>query len=158
MGEGLSSGERSAPVLGLEDAVDANRARSGSRARESTPHLLDAADLTVLTAWAAAVAEMLAYAPERVEALVAEARTGAPWRASLGLTQPSPRLAEAIDAMGRTIQAATSADGRSGFDALLTAATEDRTEEGGLGCVVRRVLLSMLEQRCTRQPVSDGRR
>jgi hypothetical protein len=94
---------------------------------------------------------------ERVEGVLAQARASTPWRAALGLPEPSPRLSEAIDAMGRVVRAATSADGRHAFEALLAAAGEDRSDEGGLEHVVRRVLLSMLEQRGTRQPVSDGR-
>jgi hypothetical protein len=127
--------------------------------RPATPHLLETDDLTVLTAWAEAVAEVLAHAPERLEAVLAEARADAPWRDPLGLPQPSARLSQAMDAMGEAVRAATSADGATSFDALLGVAAADRPDEDGLDHVVRRVLLSMLEQRRTRQPMQPtGRR
>jgi hypothetical protein len=123
-----------------------------------TQHLLESDDLTVLTAWAEAVAEILAYAPERLEAVLAEARTGVPWRDKLELRHPSTRLSQAIDAMGEAVRAATSADGATNFDAVLAVAAHDPSDEDGLDCLVRHVLLSMLEQRRTRQPLhADGR-
>jgi hypothetical protein len=42
--------------------------------------------------------------------------------------------------------------GTSLFDALLTAAGEDHPEDGTLGGLVRQALLSMLEERRTREP------
>jgi hypothetical protein len=69
-----------------------------SRCATPTPPVLEAEDLTILTAWAEAVAEVLTYAPGRAAGLLAEAGPGAPWRATLGLpgaipaTQRSDRL------------------------------------------------------------------
>jgi len=61
--------------------------------------------------------------------------------------------------MRGVVQAATSTDGATSFDALLAVAAADRPDEDGLEYVVRHVLLSMLEQRWTRQPMrADGRR
>jgi hypothetical protein len=114
--------------------------------------LLETDELTILTAWAEAVAEVLAYAPERADALLAEARTGARWRTTLGLPDPSPRLSEAIDSMHRAVRAVTPAGAAPTFDALLLAAGPDRPAERELDGLVRRVLLSMLEERRTRQP------
>jgi hypothetical protein len=71
----------------------------------------------------------------------------------LALPHPSARLSQAIDAMRGVVRAATSADGATSFDALLAIAADDRRDEHGLDGVVRRVLLSMLEQRRTRQPM-----
>jgi hypothetical protein len=65
---------------------------------------LDTDEVTILTGWAEAVAEMVAHAPERIEPLMAEARAGAPWRAALRLPDPSHRLSEAIDLLGRVVQ------------------------------------------------------
>src|SRR6266478_971973 len=48
-----------------------------------SPRVLEAVELTILTGWAEAVAEALACAPECVEALLAAAHAGAPWRAAL---------------------------------------------------------------------------
>ena len=47
-----------------------------------------------------ALAEVLAYALERVTALLAEARAGAPGRAALALPEPSPRISEAFESRG----------------------------------------------------------
>jgi hypothetical protein len=123
------------------------------RSRPFTPYLPEIEDLTVVTGWAEAVAEILAYAPERVQSVLAEARAGVSWRDKLGIPQPSARLSQAIDAMGGAVQAATSADGETSFDALLAVVADDRRDDDGLDYLVRRVLLSMLEQRRTRQPV-----
>jgi hypothetical protein len=112
----------------------------------------------VLTAWAEAAAEVLAYAPERLEAVLADARTDASWREELGLPRPSARLSEVIDAMGRVVSAAALPGGATNFDALLAVAADDR-HAAGLDGVVRRVLVAMLEERRTRQPMlADGRR
>jgi hypothetical protein len=118
----------------------------------ATPHPLETDDLTVLTGWAEAVAEVVAHAPERLEVVLAQARGDAPWRDMLALPQPSARLSQAIDAMGRVVRSGTSAD-EATFDSLLAVAADDRPDEDGLDFLVRRVLLSMLEQRRTRQPM-----
>jgi hypothetical protein len=139
-------------------AAGADAESPPTRSRSSAPRLLETDDLTVLTAWAEAVAEVLAYAPERLDAVLAQARTDASWRGELGLPQPSARLSEAIDAIGRVVSAATPPDGATNFDALLAVAADDR-HAAGLDGVVRRVLLAMLEERRTRQPMrADGRR
>jgi hypothetical protein len=65
----------------------------------STKPVLEYDELTILTGWAEGVTEAAATAPERVEALLAEARAGARWRADLGLPEPSPRLADAIESL-----------------------------------------------------------
>jgi hypothetical protein len=129
------------------------------RSRSFTPPLLEADDLTVLTGWAEAVAEVLAHAPERVEAVLAEARAGVQWRDKLGLPNPSARLSQAIDAIGEMVREATSADGARSFDALLAVAADDRPDDDRLDSLVRHALLSMLEQRRTRQTLhAAGRR
>jgi hypothetical protein len=125
----------------------ASHERPVTRGGESTDRALEVEDLTVLTAWAEAVAEVLAYAPERIESLLAEALPGAPWRATLGLDEPSARLGEAIGFMREAVLARPSAD------ALLASAGEDRPDEPALEVLVRAVLRSMLEQRRTRQPM-----
>jgi hypothetical protein len=57
------------------------------------------------------------------------------------------------------VRAATSANRATSFDALLVAAADDPPDDHGLDRLVRRVLLSMLEQRRTRQPrPAHGRR
>ena len=109
-------------------------------------------ELTILTAWAEGVSEAAAYAPERIDLLLDAARPGAAWRAELGLPEPSRRLADAIESLGRVARAVPWPTSASSFDALLTAANEDHPGERTLDEVVRRALLSMLEERRTRQP------
>jgi len=134
----------------------------GSRLPKSPPTtltvpVLELDELTILTAWAEGVSEAAAYAPKQVDLLLAEARAGATWRAELGLTDPSARLVDAIESLGRQVRAAPSPTSTSSFDALLTAAKEDHPGETSLDQVVRRTLLSMLEERRTRQPTEANR-
>jgi hypothetical protein len=121
----------------------------------STMPVLDLDELTIVTAWAESVSEAAAYAPERIDVLLAGAGPGATWRAELGLPELSPRLADAIESLSRVARGAPLPAGPSLFDALLTATKEDHPGEANLDEVVRRALLSMLEQRRTRQPTED---
>jgi hypothetical protein len=70
------------------------------------------------------VPEAAAHAPERIEALLAEARAGARWRAELGLPEPSPdsptRSNLSLAWFKQSLQA-----GIPLSDALMTAAGED---------------------------------
>jgi hypothetical protein len=118
----------------------------------TTIPLLETEELTILTCWAEGVSEAAAYAPERVRELLAQARTGSPWRAELGLSDPSPRLADAIETLSRVVSGVEAPTGTSLFDALLTGADEDHPDETTLDRFVRHVLLSMLEERRTREP------
>jgi hypothetical protein len=133
---------------------------SGSSAGSGTPQspsstpsampVLELDELTILTSWAEGVSEAAAYAPEHVDRLLAAAAARATWRAELGLPEPSPRLAAAIESLGRLVRAAETSAGGLSFDALLTAAEEDHPGETNLDQVVRHALLSMLEERETR--------
>jgi hypothetical protein len=114
--------------------------------------MLDLDELTVLTAWAEGVSEAVAYSPERIDRLLAAAGPGAAWRAELGLPEPSPALADAIESLSRLARAAASPSGVTAFDALLSTAQQDRPDERSVDQVVRHALLSMLEERRTRQP------
>jgi hypothetical protein len=134
--------------------VRASHAGSGSLPAPSTAAtrpLLEVEELTILTAWAEGVSEAAAYAPERVGELVAQARAGTRWRAELGLPDPSLRLADAIESLGRLVGRVAAPAGTSLFDSLLTAADEAHPDEITLDGLVRHVLLSMLEERRTRQ-------
>jgi len=111
----------------------------------------------VLTAWAEGISEVAEYAPERIDRLLAAARPGATWRVELDLPEPSPRLAGAIESLGRLARAAPLAGGASPFDALLTAAGEDHPDDTSLDELVRHALLSMLEERRTRQRGEQAR-
>jgi hypothetical protein len=139
-------------------AVAVHQVRASDSGTQRTPltpatvPLLETEELTILTAWAEGVSEAAAYAPDRVGELLAEARAGTPWRAELGLPEPSPRLDDAIEALSRVARAVAAPARTSLFDALLTAADEDHPDEGTLDALVRHVLLSMLEERRSRQP------
>lgn len=118
---------------------------SGTRAPISVD--LDVDDLTILTGWAEALAEMLAVAPERAEEVIAEGCAPA-WRTAFGIAEPSPTLTHAIERLARAVRSPTD-DGR--FDAALTASRVDASGETPLDRLVRHVLQSALEQRRTRQ-------
>ena len=134
--------------------VRASSTRSGAPPSPSTTSAqpaLNGEELTILTAWAEAVSEAAHYTPQRLDALLAEARPEGPWRAELGLAQPSRRLSDALESLERLVHAARNPAGTAPFDDLLTRASEDPPEEGTLDRLVRRVLLAMLEERATRQ-------
>jgi hypothetical protein len=116
-------------------------------AAEPAPHVLELNDLTVLTAWAEAVVEAVSYTPERSAEVLAEGGHGAPWRAAMGLPEPSARLRAAIESMQRTVGALDLAHGGPTSDALLAAAAQDPPDDQPLDSLVRRVLLAMLEER-----------
>ena len=124
--------------------------RSAPRAAPSQPPLAGG-DLTVLTAWTEAVAEVLAHRADRIEALFSEARDGG-WRAELGLPAPSSQLGRALDAVRDLVASVTPPEAPPTFEAVLGAAEAERDGEDGLESVARRVLLAVLEQRLTRQP------
>jgi hypothetical protein len=132
-------------------ASDGGSATRPAPLAAATMPLLQTEELTILTAWAEGVSEVAAHAPDRVGELLAEAHAGRPWRAELGLPEPSPRLAAAIESLGRmTLRVAASA-GTSLFDALLEAGGKDHSDEEPIDGLVRHVLLAMLEERRTRQ-------
>ena len=115
------------------------------------PRALEVEELTILTGWAQAVAETLAYVPERVPGLLADARPGAPWRTALRIAEPSAQLGEAIDIIDQLVRTSTCSSGPPTLDALIAAAREHRPGEAKLAGLVRRVLRSTLEQRASRQ-------
>ena len=121
-----------------------------SRFGTQSSRVLEVDELTILTGWAQAVAEAVGYAPECVEALLANAHASAPWRAAFGIAKPSPQLSEAIASIGRAVRAATTSGDAPTLDALLISVREDRSGEQGLDRLARRVLRSTLEQFCTR--------
>jgi hypothetical protein len=117
----------------------------------SGDRLMEAEEITILTGWAEGVAEALAHAPERAADLLADAGEGASWRSALQLDEPTPRLIEAIESIGRALAGATSPAGSPSFDALLVSAQETRPDELPMEGLTRRVLRSALEQLRTRQ-------
>jgi hypothetical protein len=132
-------------------ASSAGSGLSSSESEMAAPRVLEADELTILTGWAQALAEALAYAPERVGPLLADANPGAPWRAALHIAEPSTQLSEAIYFIDRAIRAVTSPEGVLTLDALQIWCREDGPGQNGLEVLVHRVLRSTLEQVRTRQ-------
>jgi hypothetical protein len=127
--------------------------RSSPRpSRPPGPSALNAGDLTVLTGWAEAVAETLADDPDRTAAVLADARPDASWRTAMRLAQPSGRLSDAIASLRRLVLANTSTNLAPTYDAMLAAAGGEPHDEEPLDRMVRRTLLSTLEERQTRRP------
>src|SRR5262249_4724965 len=121
------------------------------------PPVLEANNLRAPTSWAEAVAEALAYAPELLEATLVDSRTAAPWRAALGIAEPSLRLSQAIESLDQAVRAATPVGGDPTVDAVPVAVRNSRRDERPLDRLARRVLRSALEQRRTRQAKELGR-
>jgi hypothetical protein len=114
------------------------------------PRALESDELTVLTGWAQALAEALAYEPECVEALLADAKGNSQWRAMVGMPELSPRLSQAFYFVSQTVHAVASLNGNLTLDALHISCLEDRPAEDALARLVRRVLRSTLDQVRTR--------
>ena len=135
---------------------DAGSRSPSARAGPSLPQVLDVEDLTVLTGWAEGVAETLAHAPERIPALLADARPSAAWRSALGIPDPSPTLNEAIASLSAVIEGAAPADDPPSFDAVLAASRETRVGEQPLDELVRGALRATLEQLRSRQAAAPN--
>ena len=125
--------------------------RPTSRSGSQSQCALEGDELTILISWAEAVAEALASAPDRVEAALADAGARAPWRAALGIVEPSSALSHAISWMSQAVRRATAAAGDSPLKALVLAVRDTQPGEPGLERLIRRVLRSALEQRQARK-------
>jgi hypothetical protein len=140
-------------------ASDGGSGSQSARTVASLPRVLDVDDVTVLTGWAEAVAETLAHAPERIPALLADARPGAAWRSALGIADPSPQLDKAIAFLSAVIEGAAPADGPPSFDAVFAASRQGRVGGQPLDDLVHSALRAALEQRRSRQlrqPTADA--
>jgi hypothetical protein len=115
------------------------------------PPVLDVEELTILTSWAEAAAEALASAPEHLEATLADARAGAPWRAALAIAEPSPQLGAALEYLSTIVRATPS------VGALRVAMEGPATGGHGPDALACRVLRSTLESRVARQTVTGAR-
>ena len=124
-----------------------SNAQSGALA----PRVLEADELTILTGWAQALAEALAYAPECVDVLLANAEAGAKWRDAFQIPEPSAQLNQAIYFLRRAVRAVSFAEGVPKLELLQNSSLEVQAEQHGLEMLVFRVLQSMLEQLRTRQ-------
>jgi hypothetical protein len=138
-------------------------ASRGSGRPKTTPGppalpVLEPKELTILTAWAEALAEALAVAPERVEAVAAHAHAGAMWRSELQLSDPSPKLDQAISLIDDVVRDATIADAPPTPDTVLAALADRWPSEPRLERLANRVLRSTVEQRQARQAMCDDLR
>jgi hypothetical protein len=156
------SGDRRLPVDNathyFDVAVHQVRATNANSTNSSTPQagtpaprVLETDELTILTGWAEAVAEVLAHAPERFEAVMANARGEVPWRTAFPIGDPSQQLTEAIQFMGREVRAVTPPGSAPTLDAVQTSLRDDRPDQPRLYRLAHRVLRSTLEQLCTRR-------
>jgi hypothetical protein len=128
--------------------VRAGSAKSPLSDFQPTPLALQALEndeLTVLTGWAQALAEALMYDPECVEALLTDAQGNTPWRAKLGIAEPSLQLSRAIYFVSQAVRGA-SQNGNLDLDVLHISLLEDRWSEDALDRLACRVLRSTLEQ------------
>jgi hypothetical protein len=123
--------------------------RTGSAA----PPMLDTSELTILSCWAEAVADALAFAPEQLEAVRADALAGASWRAELDLPKPSAELNQAISRMFREARTAMDTSREPPLDAVILAVRATHVGSPGLDQLVCRVLRSAVEQRRNRRPL-----
>src|SRR5262249_42598840 len=80
--------------VGVHQVSAASQGTEFCRSQPAQPaaRVIEADELTIVTAWAEGVAEVLAYAPDGAAKLLEEARSGATWRADLGLPEPSRQL------------------------------------------------------------------
>ena len=72
---------------------------------------LESVELTILTSWSEAVAEAMAVSTQLVEAVLSDAKLGAPWRKAFGIEEPSPKLAGALDALAAFVENPRISDG-----------------------------------------------
>jgi hypothetical protein len=116
---------------------------------------LEADDLTILTSWAQAVAEVLTVSPERVEAVLADAHASALWRTPLGLPEPSPQFSRAIDTIDHAVGAASLAAGMPTAETVLTGIADGGSGQQSPDWLAHRVLQAALEQRLARTALCD---
>ena len=102
---------------------------------------LQAAELTILTCWAEAVAEVLAASPDQLSTILDDARAGAAWRRQLGVAEPSADLASALQDLARMVVSATPTAG------AVLAAMDESPRGGTYGHLVRAILRSKLGRR-----------
>jgi hypothetical protein len=117
-----------------------------SIAHQPKPQVLDIDEVTILTSFAQALAEAVESAPDRVEDVLADAPAGAPWRAELGIAEPSTALGEAFAAITRATREVPATESTPMLDSFIPALDGARDEEG-IDRLARKVLRSALEQR-----------
>jgi hypothetical protein len=111
--------------------------------------ILTADELTILTSWAEAIAEVLAFAPTSIEALAADVQPGARWRDELRLCEPSPPLGHAIHRLVQTARTAVTEGDDLPLDTALLATASAERDQSALDGLADAVLRSALQQRQT---------
>lgn len=107
---------------------------------------LEIADLTVLASWSDAAAEAVTGGRESLELVLADAASGASWRAPLGIAEPPMRMAAALAELARLARTvATSAAPETGRSVIGAAASS----ADGLTTLVATLLSNALESRRT---------
>lgn len=106
-------------------------------------------ELTILTGWAQALAGALVNDSECLDALLADAHGNTPWRAKLGISEPSPQLRQALYFVSQAVREA-SQNGKLTLEALHISLREDRPTEDALDRLARRVMRTTFEQVITR--------
>jgi hypothetical protein len=92
----------------------------------------------------------------RTQAVLAGALPDAPWRAALGIAEPSRPLSRAIDSMQTPVRSAIAAADEPTLSGVLLAAVARGPGEHELDALARRVLQSALEQRQVRLTRTPG--
>jgi hypothetical protein len=115
--------------------------------------LLETFELTVLTSWSQAVADAARRSPEQVDALLAEAQSGAAWRRRFGLEEPSKELAAGLEALGHIVRSAAPPDRDLTAHQLLEAADTIRNDQDAL----IRLVATVVRAACRRhvEPEAD---
>jgi hypothetical protein len=137
-------------------ASSAGTRPSNSKPETLAPRPLKLNELTILTGWVQALVEAIAYSPESIEIVLDNARAGAPWRAELGIAEPSQSLRDAMGFIGGAVCCSGDPPTLDELHAWCRR-DEDRLGENGLERLVRRVLRSTLEPLRTRQAHETGR-
>jgi hypothetical protein len=121
------------------DRGDQSGAATRAGAVDSEPTVsLEAVELTILTCWAEAIAEALTASPDQLTTILDDARAGAQWRRQVGVAEPSPGLASALEDLARM-----AVSGAPTVEAVL-ASIDKGPGDGDYGQLVRAVLRSKL--------------
>jgi hypothetical protein len=137
-------------VRASSTGTGSQRSLAGSPSRP----MLAAEELTILASWAQAVAEAITFAPERIEAVTADAQAGALWRAELRIREPSIPLQHSISGMSHAVQPGAAAGRKPPPDAVLLAVHDGQPAGPTLNTLGRAALRSALDQRHT-QPADE---
>jgi hypothetical protein len=87
-------------------------------------------DLTILTSCAEAFAEAKAFTPASIEAVAADAKSGASWREELGVCEPSPSPARLFRGSGHLHRRLSMDGGCSALRSLRDGPRVERAETG----------------------------